>query len=458
MNVTVFILSLFTLQIICFWVGKNAAKDMTTQKDYFLAGKSIGFFPLMMTFIATQIGGGLILGSAEEAYHYGWYVLLYPLGQCLGFILLAAGIGKRMARFGVSTVAQVFQVVYKSSNLKKIASLLSIGSLFLIFVAQIIASKKFMVSLGIDNMSLFLGFWTIVIIYTVMGGLQAVVATDLIQALFFITIFVLCFVIAFISNPLKIEEIVAAGFQAESFDFNPAKLCGWLLMPLLFMVIEQDMAQRCFAAKSGRVVSYAAGFAALSTFIVCVIPVCFGVIGKTTGILSGDGSSVLMTFIQQNTNPIITALVGCAILAAIISTADSLINAISSNLTQDFDFAFLKQSSSLKVSQFITCLIALGGICVSFLFNNVVDLLIQSYELSVSCLFIPVITAVINQTGNRLSAWLAIIFGACGFIFLRLYPTDFPREILAVGCSLMGFVVGEIAAAALAGQKIITEE
>src|SRR5215203_3492238 len=132
MDLTVFFIVLFALQLICLIVGSRASKDLKNQDDYFLAGKDVKFFPLMMTFVATQVGGGLILGSAEEAYQFGWPVLLYPIGACLGFLLLASGVGRKLAQFKVATVAQLFEVVYHSTRLKKIASLLSILSLFMI--------------------------------------------------------------------------------------------------------------------------------------------------------------------------------------------------------------------------------------------------------------------------------------------------------------------------------------
>lgn len=439
MDLSVFIVTLFILQLTCFWVATKASKNLATQQDYFLAGKNVGFFPLMMTFVATQVGGGLILGSTEEAYRFGWTVLLYPLGQCLGFVLLAAGIGRKMSQFGVSTVAQLFEVVYKSTRLRKAASILSILSLFFIFVAQIIASKKFMISVGVDYKLIFMGFWGIVILYTVLGGLQAVVATDVIQALFFIVVFIFCFVYALNSTPTAWGEVVNAGLQGEGLDLNAARLCSWLLMPLLFMVIEQDMAQRCFAAKSGKVVSRAAGVAAVCTFLICLIPVYFGIFGQMAGIQVSTESSVLMTVIQSSTSPIMAALVGCAILAAIISTADSLINAISSNLTQDFGFT----SHSIRTSQKITAGIALAGVLISYSFDNVVDLLIQSYELSVSCLFIPVFAALFKKHGNVASALGAITLGALSFCLFRYVTPPIPREIMSLIFSLSGFCLGE---------------
>lgn len=441
MNFTVFISVLFGLQLVCLFIGSKIAKAVSSQEDYYLAGKGLGFFPLFMTFLATQIGGGMILGATDEAYKYGWYVLLYPLGGCLGFLMLAAGLGKKMYQYKVSTVAQIFEVVYKSAALKKVASLLSIVSLFMILVGQIIASKKFMIGIGFDHDGLFVACWAIVIVYTVIGGLQAVVATDIIQALFFLAVFFGCFAFALFMSPMSFSEVIDSGIKGEAFTFNSDKFCGWLLMPLLFMIIEQDMGQRCFAAKSGRVVSWAAGCAAICIISVCIIPIYFGVLGKSMGVDVAEGSSVLMTMSMISTSPVLSALMGCAVLAAIISTADSLINAISSNLTQDFQLPFGKRS--VKASRWITAGISFAGIFVSFYFNNVVDLLILSYELSISCLFVSVFAAMFKRDGNWLAAVLSIALGAAGFVIFRTIPIWIPKEIASLGLSALGYALGE---------------
>jgi SSS family solute:Na+ symporter len=442
MNIPVFITVLFLLQIVCLIVAKKASKKLDTQEDYFLAGRGIRFFPLMMTLVATQIGGGLVLGSAEEAYRYGWYVLLYPMGACLGLLVLAAGVGKRMSQFKVSTVAQLFEVVYKSPGLKKVASLLSIISFFMILVAQVIASKKFMISMGVDQNIFFLGIWGLVILYTVAGGLKAVVATDVIQAAFFMLVFLACFAYSAFSSPETTVEVLNSGFSGD-FVFDQNKLTGWLLMPLFFMVIEQDMGQRCFAAKSGKIVSWASGIAALCIMFVCFIPVYYGILGKSSGVDIANGASVLMTVINSKTSPIFASFIGCAILAAIISTADSLINAISSNVAQDFNWG--KQNGNVKSSQWITCGIAIAALMSSFGFDNVVDLLILSYELSVCCLFVPVFAALFIKKGNAASATYSIVLGAAGFCLFRVMPLDFiPKELASMACSLFGYGVGEL--------------
>lgn len=441
MDMTLFVCLLFLLQFFYWIVGRRAAKNISGRDEYFLAGRSVGLFPLMMTFIATIVGGGVVLGAAEEAFLYGWPVLMYPLGGALGMILLGAGVGRKLAGFQVSTVAQIFEVVYRSSMLRKMASILSVISLFMILVAQIVASSKFLVSVGFNNTPLFLVFWAIVILYTVQGGLRAVISTDMVQALFFSAVFLLCFGFVLYSTPSAASIQLP---QLESFTQVSSKLYGWVLMPLFFMVIEQDMGQRCFAGASPKIVSRASLLAGVVIMIVCIVPVFFGCLANTMGLKVPEGSSVLMTAITATTNPRISALVGCAVLAAIISTATSLINAISSNLAADFQFSFLQKGKSMRRVQGITCAISIAAILWAFYFDNIVDLLIQSYELSVSCLFIPIIFALFKKQGNFLAALFSILLGASGFVLFRLFPIEFPREIAGILLSLAGFVCGEM--------------
>lgn len=442
MNIYIFITLLFTLQLFYWFVGQRASKNLKDQEDYFLAGKSVQLFPLMMTFLATQVGGGIILGAADEAFLFGWPVLLYPFGAALGLIALGCGLGRKLAAFKVSTVAQIFEVVYGSAKLKRIASLLSIVSLFMILVAQIIASNKFLVNLGFNNVPLFIAFWAIVIIYTAQGGLKAVISTDIVQAAFFSCVFLACFGFVLMSEPSSSGVIQMP--SADSFDNVSSKLCGWLLMPLFFMIIEQDMGQRCFAGASPKVVSRASFLAGVITMIVCVVPVYFGSLANALALEVPQGGSVLMTAIAATTNPLMTALVGCAILAAIISTATSLINAINSNLSNDFKLTFFEKTNPMLVVKGMTCLISIGAIFFAFYFDNIVGLLIQSYELSVSCLFVPVLIAIFKRNGNYLAASLSIIFGIVGFVLFRIYPIEFPREVASIILSLFGYVIGEV--------------
>src|SRR5690606_9994480 len=111
------------------------------------------------TLIATQLGSGLILGTAQRAYEVGMLGVLYTIGMSIGFILLGCGFASRMRGLNITTTAQIFDLHYGSNTLKLIASALSIISLWGILVAQIIASKMLFISLGITDPYLLLSFW-----------------------------------------------------------------------------------------------------------------------------------------------------------------------------------------------------------------------------------------------------------------------------------------------------------
>lgn len=436
MDFITFAVVLCLLQIICTIVGSKCAKGPKNQAGYFLANKSVSCFPLMMTFVATQIGGGLILGAANEAYQYGWSVLLYPLGQSLGFLFLACGIGKKLAQFKVSTIAELLEIVYKSKKLKLIASLLSILSLFMILIAQVMASHQFLMSLGVARLDIFILFWAIAIFYTTARGLGGIISVDIVQAGYFITVFIACFTGLFIFGDFSLTALVSR--ENLPFDMRTAQLTGWLLMPLLFMVIEQDMAQRCFAAESPRIVSKAAAWSALCTFVIGAIPVCLGVLGRIQGLPIEKGASTLMTVIQQFCSPSMAAFIGCAVLMAIVSTAVSLINAISSNITQDFTFT----QNNVRTCRWITVAIASAALIFSFFFEGIVALMIQSYELCVSCFFIPVLAAILQKKGDKCAAYLAICFGAISFLAFRIIETPLPKEISSLILSAIGYGIG----------------
>ena len=117
---------------------------------------------------------------------------------------------------------------------------------------------------------------------------------------------------------------------------------------------------------------------------------------------------------------------------AVLSTAISLLNAVSSNLDQDFDFGRGKGEQSVQLSRKITAGIGLAAVVGSFYAGAIVALLIQSYELSVYCLFIPVCAALLKQEATSLSAWFAFAFGGAAFCLTRDYSYIIPKEILCL--------------------------
>lgn len=453
MNTTLFFCLLTALFGSCLYIGRRASVNLKSSSEYFLTNRSLGIFPLTMTLLATQVGGGMILGAAEEAYRASWWVLFYPAGACLGLLLLAAGFGARLQQANVSTVAELFEKIYGSLSLRKAASLLSITSLFLTLMAQAIGMLKFLVSIGYGSIWVFGTLWLIIIVYTALGGLRAVVNTDVIQMLFIVLALVITGVVAITHVPAE-PIAIAASLPIES---SGIPWMSWLMMPLLFMLIEQDMGQCCFAAKSPRSITWATGLAAVLLMATACIPIGFGVLANHLGLAIPPGSSALMTAVQACTNPSIVAIFGCAVLLAIVSTATSVLCSISSNVALDFCPAFVPQNRRVLTCQLVTLGIGLCALALSFRFDNVVGLLMQAYELSICSLVVPVALAFSPLKASKYAAGGAMLLGAVGFIVFRIVDPPIAREMASLGLSLLGFALGWFGDALVARTHIVEE-
>lgn len=424
-----FIVIIFLSVGIGFYIKANPNKS----SEYFLGNRSLSWFPLMMTFLATQIGGGFIIGTAESAREVGGFGIFYSLGQGLGFLAFGLGFGARLQSLRLSTCSEVFEVYYQSPFLKKMTSLLSILSLCGILIAQASGLHKFMGSMGWTNELIFLSTWALVILYTTKGGFLAVVFTDTLQACFMI----LLLIIAFFTATVRAPDISTLSFSSNSVSI-PWTL---LLMPFLYMFIEQDMVQRCFAGRSKGDVTKASLFAFLCLVLLAFIPVYFGVLAKSATPHTGT-TSAFMDAVFSYCSPMVYGMCGICVLLAIISTSSSLLLAISSNVALDFSSKTRHYSKAITMS--------IGGLALlgSYFSSNIFGWMIMSYELSVSCLFVPLFIAVLYQdrcTGFKMSAFYACIFGFIGFIIRQCYSEIDPTGLFSVLLSCLGYGIGMIA-------------
>lgn len=444
MNEIIFLGLFGLLSLIYLCVGLYASRTVTTTDDYFLASRDLGIASVSFTLIATQVGGGMLLGTASKAYVMGIYGIMYTLSMSIGFLILGFGFAGLLRDANIATTAELFATRYKAPRLKYIASLLSIATMAGLLIGQIVASKSLLLGLGIDNQVVFLSFWSFVIIYTMIGGLKAVVMTDIAQVLLIIVSFGGIWLYTLFADPLgfvgSIKSIFTSQEHFTAADFSMRDLLPILIMPALFSLIEQDLGQRFFAAKNRRVATISALLASGFMLLFSLVPIYFGMQARILGLAVPQGASPLMIVMGELTNDFIFALAVCGIIAAITSTADSLLCAISSHLMQDFDLP-ITNKQQLSISRYVTCTAgALAVIGSYFVPNDVIDILIASYEISVCCLFIPFVASFFVQNLKKENATYSMIGGALGLLIAHLMVLPVPRELFALGLSLLGCI------------------
>ena len=448
MNIPLFLALFSGLTLFYFLLGTIASKNIHSTTDYFLAGRNLGFFMVTFTLIATQLGGGMLLGTSQDAYKMGLFGILYTVGITLGFLALSCGLASRLQSLNVETTAQLFETRYNSIALRKIASLLSILTLCGLLIGQVVASRTVMSGLEISNEYFFLGFWFFIIAYTMIGGLKAVVVTDLFQVLFIILIFGGIFIYALIRDPNSLFSLIPST-QQHNFalqTITASSMLVTILMPALFSLIEQDLAQRFFAARSKKIAALSALSASIFMIIFALIPIYFGIQARMLNLPLADGASPLIPLLTFLTNEFVVALALCAIIAAITSTADSLLCAVSSNIAQDFDFSFIGIHNKLHLSRILTLSTGLVALIGSyFVPQNVICVLIGSYEISVVCLLIPLVISYFKPDLNKNAAFGAVFCGFAGFIVFRIAPLAYlPKECAALMLSALGYFCGTL--------------
>jgi SSS family solute:Na+ symporter len=354
---------------------------------------------------------------------------------------VTAGAGARLRRLELVTISELFSKIYGSTPMRVVASLLFTTSLFLILVAQATAARKFFTALGLESPLVFLGCWGIMIFYTALGGLKAVIATDILQG-----------IVKLCSLGLLWFAASSSGLSLPPLAVAPSLMqtpwVDWLVMPLLFMLIAQDMGQRCFAAKSPQTVTKAAIASALVFALVSIVPVYFGVRARAEGILIPAGTAVFIAAAQAFTNPYASALCAIGVLMALISIANSLLCSISSQVS--YDLPLLQRGEfgrSARSAQWVTAVLGILAAGCSYAFTSVIPLLVLSYEVSVAVLFVPIFAVIINRPLSRQAAWWSMGLGAFGYGLATIAALPLAKALLALACSALPVLwvkVGEL--------------
>jgi len=419
-------------------------KQIKTKTDYFLAGRGLDVFKATCTLIATQLGAGLLLGTSQKAFEIGLYSLLFTGGICIGLIILGLGVAGRLRELDIVTTTEIFETKYHSPVLRKLGSLIVTFTLCGILVGNMVASSSLLASLGLHNTLFYTFFWLFIILYTMIGGLHAVVLTDIVQVLFIVITFVGITLYSLYTLPhdFSIEALKSVQhlFTGHLPDLNT--LIVMLLMPALFALFEQDLAQIFFASKTKRVATLAAIATTIFILTFGFIPIYFGMKAHLLGVTVAGNQSPLLTMIEKLTNSFVVVIIASGILAAIASTADALLCAIGANLDQDFSFKFLHLSPLIE-SKVIILVMGLLILGISyFMPTDIISILVKSYEVPVSCLLIPVLAAYMFDSVKRYAGLGGFFGGAFGLLIFKAFiPVEF-NVLYILGLSFIGYMVG----------------
>lgn len=399
------ILAAYLAGILAFglWCGRG----VKTLQDYSVAGRSYGAGVIFCTLAASFIGGGFSVGNAGKVFVLGIASIVALWGFSLMQFVIAAKIAPRMDGFrDVLSVGDIMARNFGNTG-KVLTGIFSFLVCAGIVGAQVGAmGKMFEVFIGFPPLWGALVGCGIVIAYAATGGMKAVVLTDIVQ-------FVLLAVGIPLTLFLGIEAVGGWTSLVEKIPAThweiPAAGTGWMALISLFLIfvlgetLVPPYVQRLFIGHDARAVRKGTLWAAL--FSVPFFAVS-GAIGLVALALQPDLDSNLAMphVVNAVLPPVLKGLVVAAVIAIVMSSADSFLNAASVAVVNDVVRPLARKPLSdktlLLLAQVTTVAVGVLAIWFALSIQSVLDILIYAYNFWAPIILVPLFAVLMGSSAG----------------------------------------------------------
>ncbi|MCH8276757.1 MAG: sodium:solute symporter family protein [Bacteroidetes bacterium] len=428
-------------------VGYRASRRISNSEDFIVAGRKLPLWLTVGTLSATWFGGATVMGAAGAAFSKGFLgVIADPFGAALCLFVAGLFFARMLRRMRLTTLVDFFD-----SRFDRRAGFVAAVSMVFLYVGW---TGSLLVSIGfilhtITGMSTVLAIilgTVIALAYTMAGGMLAVAWTDVVQ----IVLVILGLVIAF---PIILSEAggidsVLERLPEGSFSMIPdsASTSDWMFYIRAWLVIGlgnvagQDLMQRCLSARNESVAQNAAYISGGVYLTFGVIPVLIGMIGSLLMPDISNPEFIVPTLVMEYLPPVIVAIFISALLAAVMSSADSAMLAASSVIGKNL-LAYVRPEATdqqiLKWTRYSVPFVALFSLVVALYFQNIYDLLVNAYSIALVSMIAPLALGIWWRRANAIGALSGMITGFVCWVGLPLVSSSWPSD-------LVGLVAGAI--------------
>lgn len=346
-------------------IGIIAYKRTTNLSDYILGGRSLGPWTSAISAGASDMSGWLLLGLPGAAYVSGisasWIAIGLLIGTWLNWLVVARRL--RLYSFKVNdslTLPAYFANRFGDrSHVLRVVAAIFILLFFLFYTSSglVAGGKLFETVFGFDYTTAVTIGTIAIISYTFFGGFLAVSWTDLIQGLMMAAALLIVPVIALVElggfgtsgsrilaeNPDMLSWFVDASTGEALSVIGIVSSLAWGLG----YFGQPHILARFAAIRSDRDIPAARRIAVIWSALCLLCAMAVGVLGLVYMARDlGDGETIFMVMVNAIFHPVIAGVLLAAILAAIMSTADSQLLVSSSALTDDFYKAIFRKEAS----------------------------------------------------------------------------------------------------------------
>lgn len=429
-------------------IGIFLSRRIKNVTDFFLAGRSLGVVLCTATLAATHLGGGFILGSGEAGYLTGISGVWYGVSTGLGLLLLGLLFASKFRALSLTTVSDYLEERYGGKTIRILTALLSLVAIVGILAAQVKAAEGIMVMLGFNPRISSIVVTCIFIVYTAISGMWGVTVTDFIQVIIAGGGIVIASILSLVKlggfSAIRSSVEIPGYFSVSSIGYSSII---WILLPtVMYTLIGQDFLQRLFSSKNEKTARTSGILSGTLLVVIALAPVIAGMAAQVKFPYLDNPRAAIPTLVTEIFPPMVGGIVLAAIMAAVMSTADSLLCAGSSHLINDL---YLKTGQKVKyegkkllaLTVFSTVVLGFLSLMVAMSLPSIITALIYAYTMFTAGVFVPVVMGLLWSKGTKFAALSSMIVGSSMALFGVTNVLSFGFVPVEIGASLVSLII-----------------
>jgi solute carrier family 5 (sodium-dependent multivitamin transporter), member 6 len=443
-------------------------KNQRDGQDYFLGGKSFGWLPLGLSIMATQLSAISFISAPafvglREGGGLEW--LSFEFGVPIAMLFLMAVLLPPLYNAGIVSIYEYLERRFSASTR------LLLSAVFLISRAFATGVMVYAVSIIIESV-LDVSFFTtlsiigvITLIYSLQGGMKAVVYGDMIQMFILFLGIVLCmaygldalggwsaFTEQLDRSRLEAVDFQGWGFQAgEEFGFWPMVLGGFFLY-VSYYGTDQSQAQRTLSARNMGVVRKTLLFNGLIRFPVTLTYCIMGLVIGTLALGRPDflaeiprdkPDMMIPVFIRDYLPHGIIGLLMVAILSAAMSSLSSAINSLAAVTVEDFINRGRQLEGKIYMRYSRLAALFWGIVCIvlAAYAGEIADTVIEAINKIGSVFYGPILATFLLAVMTRRTHALGVNIGLAVGVLVNIYLWLYVPEVFWFWWNAIGAVI-----------------